>query len=66
MKKTRKNIGITILGSASAVLCIVITAFKASPVLNVCDELRPWGELLLNISTSLCAALIHIVFFNRT
>lgn len=58
----KKNKDIAKLGVASLLICSIITIFKASPVLNVCSEIRPWGELVFNICISIFAAFIFYIF----
>lgn len=66
MKKFWSNREITMFGSISVFLCIVITVFKAPPILNVCDELGPWENCFSSISTSLCVASVLYLFSERS
>lgn len=57
----KKSGSIAKLGIISLLICAVITIFKASPTLNVCNEIRPWGELIFNICISIFAAFVFYI-----
>lgn len=61
-KFLKKNKDVAKLGMTSLLICSIITIFKASPILNVCSEIRPWGELVFNICISIFAAFIFYIF----
>lgn len=57
----KKNGSVAKLGIISLLICTIITFFKTSPTLNVCNEIRPWGELVFNICVSIFAAFIFYI-----
>lgn len=62
MKKFFKQSGsIAKLGIISLLICAIITIFKTSTTLNVCNEIRPWGELIFNICISIFAAFVFYI-----
>lgn len=60
-----KGFSTAILGLISILSCIAITIFKASPTINVCDEIKPWGELFFSICSSMSAAVIASLFLKK-
>ncbi len=53
---------VTLIATMALLFAFISAVFKSSPVLNIASQLRPFGELLLNICYSIIAAYVFFLY----